>query len=175
MDPELFNDDLRPRRQRKLSDLKPLNIIDNHIGEDGLQQTMRIQLQFPEGEDNHILLSNQNQKIKYAQIINKREQHMQFCDVCLEATDDYDNKLIFCDLCKFGVHQSGYGSDLTPAAPRPSSWFSQKCWYLIYNDLQTESISCYFCTELQGIMKKVKNGNNIWVRFLIFYLMLTLL
>ena len=100
--------------------------------------------------------SQQNSQV----FLRTEDKNSKKCDICLENTVTEKDQLITCDLCKFSTHQSCYMSDIDNNVVK--QWFCQKCWFIIYNDLESKNIKCHFCTEQKGIIKKIKNGKDLW-------------
>ncbi|CAG9534829.1 unnamed protein product [Cercopithifilaria johnstoni] len=74
------------------------------------------------------------------------------CDICRQPDYEEDDKIIFCDGCNVGVHQSCYGLDSVP----PDEWLCQKCMLLGYNALP----QCVLCPLTGGAMKCTKEGDT---------------
>lgn len=89
------------------------------------------------------------------------------CRVCKNAYNEND-KIIKCFQCLQEVHHKCYGSELIEETP-VGEWYCQKCKYLIENCKEEDSIKCYFCPNLKGIMKNLiiktypkNNLEKIW-------------
>uniref|UniRef100_A0A158Q908 PHD-type domain-containing protein n=1 Tax=Elaeophora elaphi TaxID=1147741 RepID=A0A158Q908_9BILA len=74
------------------------------------------------------------------------------CDICHQPDYEEDDKIIFCDGCNVGVHQSCYGLDSVP----PDEWLCQKCMLLGYNALP----QCALCPLTGGAMKCTREGDT---------------
>uniref|UniRef100_A0A1I7V8Q8 PHD-type domain-containing protein n=1 Tax=Loa loa TaxID=7209 RepID=A0A1I7V8Q8_LOALO len=70
------------------------------------------------------------------------------CDICRQPDYEEDDKIIFCDGCNVGVHQSCYGLDSVPS----DEWLCQKCMLLGYNAFLTGAL----CPLSGGAMKCTK-------------------
>ncbi|VDO12321.1 unnamed protein product, partial [Brugia timori] len=75
------------------------------------------------------------------------------CDICRQPDCEEDDKIIFCDGCNVGVHQSCYGLDSVPS----DEWLCQKCMLLGYNALP----QCVLCPLTGGAMKCTREG-DVW-------------
>ncbi|VDM06767.1 unnamed protein product [Wuchereria bancrofti] len=75
------------------------------------------------------------------------------CDICRQPDYEEDDKIIFCDGCNVGVHQSCYGLDSVPS----DEWLCQKCMFLGYNALP----QCVLCPLTGGAMKCTREG-DVW-------------
>ncbi|KAK6102073.1 PHD-zinc-finger like domain family protein [Brugia pahangi] len=75
------------------------------------------------------------------------------CDICRQPDYEEDDKIIFCDGCNVGVHQSCYGLDSVPS----DEWLCQKCMLLGYNALP----QCVLCPLTGGAMKCTREG-DVW-------------
>jgi hypothetical protein len=77
------------------------------------------------------------------------------CDICLEVSPEKKDAIVLCDLCNVATHQSCYGSDLLKKVP-VGQWFCIRCAELKSDlALKCDSIKCFFCPDLQGVIKKV--------------------
>ncbi|EFO21171.1 PHD-finger family protein [Loa loa] len=74
------------------------------------------------------------------------------CDICRQPDYEEDDKIIFCDGCNVGVHQSCYGLDSVPS----DEWLCQKCMLLGYNALP----HCALCPLSGGAMKCTREGDT---------------
>ncbi|VDK83417.1 unnamed protein product [Litomosoides sigmodontis] len=74
------------------------------------------------------------------------------CDICRQPDYEDDDKIIFCDGCNVGVHQSCYGLDSVPS----DEWLCQKCMLLGYNALP----QCVLCPLTGGAMKCTREGDT---------------
>ncbi|VBB32174.1 unnamed protein product [Acanthocheilonema viteae] len=74
------------------------------------------------------------------------------CDICRQPDYEEDDKIIFCDGCNVGVHQSCYGLDSVPS----DEWLCQKCMLLGYNAFP----QCVLCPLTGGAMKCTKEGDT---------------
>jgi hypothetical protein len=90
-----------------------------------------------------------------------------YCSVCKNTDCEEGDNIIKCDLCLNEVHQKCYGSELLEDVTK-GKWYCQRCKYIIENGKEEEPV-CYFCPNLNGVMKylliesnKKERNNNIW-------------
>lgn len=78
------------------------------------------------------------------------------CDACLSKTaDDPLDKIVICETCNVGIHQSCYGRELLDGVPT-GEWNCERCTNLLkYKDKSVSIIKCKLCFDLTGIIVKV--------------------
>jgi hypothetical protein len=68
---------------------------------------------------------------------------------------------------KRAVHQSCYGGEVLNDLPI-NEWFCQRCRFIKNEKRDTNSIRCYFCPEIKGIIKIVKPTESIRINSMIW-------
>ena len=86
---------------------------------------------------------------------NNKDKNIK-CDACLsKCADDPRDKIVICETCNVGTHQSCYGRELLDNVPT-GEWNCERCCSLLKNrDKSVKSIKCKLCYDLKGVIVKV--------------------